>query len=43
MYDPLVVDEFIEMQLEVVASKSEEYVQEGPHYPVVLTVPSHPA
>jgi putative nucleotidyltransferase with HDIG domain len=43
MYDPLVVDVFIEMQLEVVASKSEEYVQEGPHYPVVLTVPSHPA
>ena len=40
MYDPLVVDVFIDMQRERVSANSSESVQKEPRYPVVLTMPS---
>lgn len=43
MYDPLVVDAFIQMQQDPVVAKNEVSVQEGPHYPAALALPSQPS
>jgi putative nucleotidyltransferase with HDIG domain len=40
MYDPLVVDVFIEMQRSIVLVKTKESAQQDPTYPVALTSPS---